>query len=367
MKPLRKIVSLALIFTLSVLTLAEEKPHESMSPYEVYRLTEYIRWYPAIEQQTMMGKWLEENELGAWTHSGRVGADDRTVITPQADVNYGYSWFNVSDGPMIIELPAYGRYSSLSIFDMNHFIEDVIVDAKKPIVVRLASQKAPVEDSHEVIVGTNSGLAFLRMVIPTPDDEADIMALTEKIRTTGGAGSESFIIPDFTAKERAAAMAIIKDYSLKQKTGNKLFGKSSQGIGDLDRAAGVFLGQLGIPSEFVQYTQYVVAPDGERLGGQGSYTITVDPEGMIRDQSGYWSITVYNMEDRYLIQNSLDTYSITSYTAIANSDGSYTVRINPDGVGENAIPTVGKTIYAVMRVYQPVGTVDFPTLEIEDE
>ena len=88
---------------------------------------------------------------------------------------------------------------------------------------------------------------------------------------------------------------------------------------------------------------------------------------MIRDESGYWSITVYNMTDRYLIPNSQGVYSITSYNAQPNDDGTYTIRINPDGKGENAIPTMKNDIYAVMRVYQPQGIVEFPPVEEDNK
>ncbi|UCF38873.1 MAG: DUF1214 domain-containing protein [Acidobacteriota bacterium] len=358
------LVFIAIALILSNLSLAQEKQDGALSTFEQFRLTDYIHWYSAIEQQAMMDEWLKNHQLGTWSHSGRVGADDRTVITPQADVNYGYNWFNISNGPMVIELPEYERYSSLSIFDMHHFVEDVIVNPNKPIVIRLANQKSPRDEAHDVVLSTNSGLAFLRMVIPAAEDEADVMRLTREIKTTGGDGTEPFIIPSFTDKERSVALEIIKDYGFKQKTGNNMFGKTSQGVGDLDRAAGVYLGQLGIPAEFVQYTQYVRTADGEALGGDGHYEIRIDPKGLIRDKSGYWSITLYNMEDRYLISNPQGRYSITSYTAAANSDGTYTVRTNPDGKGENAIPTMKKPVYAVMRVYQPMGTIDFPPISV---
>ena len=362
MKIFGNLACVLIVLFLSNVSLAQEKQNRTLSTFEQFRLTEYIHWYSAIEQQTMMNDWLKKHELGTWSHSGRIGADDRTVITPQADANYGYCWFNISNGPMVIKLPEYERYCSLSIFDMNHFVEDVIVNPDKPIVIRLANQKSPREEAHEVVLRTNSGLAFLRMVIPTPEDEAEVLKLTKKIRTTGGNGAEPFIVPSFTDEERSVALNIIQDYGLKQKTANKMFGKTSQGVGDLDRAAGVYLGQLGIPAEFVQYTQYVKTKDGKQLGGDGHYEITVDPKGMIRDKDGYWSITLYNMEDRYLIPNLQERYSITSYTATANSDGTYTVRINPEGKGENAIPTMRKPVYAIMRVYQPKGTIDFPPI-----
>jgi len=142
-----------------------------------------------------------------------------------------------------------------------------------------------------------------------------------------------------------------------------MFGKTSQGVVSLDRAAGVYLGQLGIPADFVQYTQYIKTPDGKQLGGNGHYEININPKGLIRDDKGYWSVTLYSMEDRYLISNPQGRYSISSYTAIANSDGTYTVRINPNGEGENALPTMSKPVYAIMRVYQPDGIIDFPPIE----
>ena len=100
------------------------------------------------------------------------------------------------------------------------------------------------------------------------------------------------------------------------------------------------------------------------MGGGGAYELTIDPKGMIRDKSGYWSVTVYSMEDRYLIPNPQDRYSISSYTAMPNPDGTYTVRINPEGSGKNAIPTMKQSVYAVTRVYQPKGTVDFPPIQV---
>lgn len=264
---------------------------------------------------------------------------------------------------MVIELPHYRRYSSVSVFDMMHFVPAVTVGATKPIVIRLASQPSPVADAHDVLVDTVSGLAFLRMVMPEPSDEAEVLALTEQIRTSGGDGELPFLVPDFTDEEYRAGLEVIKQYSMPLTSSLKIFGTREQGGGDLDRCAGVFLGQLGIPASFVQYTQYVQL-DGEPLGGDASYTITVPAERIVHDD-GYWSLTVYDMEDRYLIPNPQDRYAISSYNAIPNADASCTIRIDPDGTGENAIPTMGKPIYAIMRAYQPCGTVAFPPIHAD--
>jgi len=97
-------------------------------------------------------------------------------------------------------------------------------------------------------------------------------------------------VTGLAAAERERALAPIRQYALALRDGDKLFGKTTQGIGDLDRAAGVFLGQLGIPAAFVQYMQYVTTEDGAMLGGNEAYRITIDPAGLIRDGSGYWSV-----------------------------------------------------------------------------
>ncbi len=61
------------------------------------RLVEFIHWYPAIEQAKMRDQWLTQYTEGQWQFSGKVTAEDRTVVTPQVAVNYGYTWFNISN------------------------------------------------------------------------------------------------------------------------------------------------------------------------------------------------------------------------------------------------------------------------------
>lgn len=69
------------------------------------------------------------------------------------------------------------------------------------------------------------------------------------------------------------------------------------------------------------------------------------------------------MKDQYLIPNDKSRYSFTSYEAKPNSDGTYTLRINPDGDGENAIPSAGVDFYGVFRVYNPVEDLSFPEIK----
>lgn len=328
------------------------------------RVAEYVHWYPAIRQTQMRDEWLAEHRPGEWQVTGVVTAKDRTVITPQADVNYGYSWFNISNEPVVITMPAYDRYYSLSVFDMHHHME-VFVTPDKPVVVRLPSQQSPLQDAHEVVLQTYQGLVFTRQVVV--DNEAEVLALAEQMSITGGGGTKPFIVPEFTSEETEAGDKVIQEYALRQPGARRLFGSPYEGVGDLDRAAGVFLGQLGTQFYIVDYAQYLVDQHGESLTGTSDYEMVVPASlPLVKDDKGYWNFTIYSMEDRYLIPNDQGKHVISSYTADENEDGSVTIRVNPQGNGDNALPTAGQRFYGVFRVYQPVDGVEFPKLKKVD-
>jgi len=61
MKIFRNLVFIAVAIIFSNVSLAQEEQDSSLSTFEQFRLTEYIHWYPAIEQQTMMNDWLKNH------------------------------------------------------------------------------------------------------------------------------------------------------------------------------------------------------------------------------------------------------------------------------------------------------------------
>jgi len=323
-----------------------------------YTVQDYIHWYPAIKQAEMRDEWLEKHEFGQWQFTGQVTAAERTVVTPQADTNYGYSWFNISNQPVVITMPAYDKFHSLSVFDMHHFME-VVVAPEKPVVVRLPHQHSPFDDAYEIVLQTYQGLAFTRQVIVDNADE--VMDLASRFEITGGGGDAPFIIPDFPPEIAEAGFAIIKEYGENfVPDGTKIFGSPYEGVGDLDRAGGVFVGQLGTQARYVNYAQYVRDDRGDALSGERSYELTVPASGLLRSDKGYWSLTIYNVADRYLIPNEKGVYSINSYQAVFNDDGSATLSVNPDGDGANGIPTAGLDFYGVFRAYEPEPDLVFP-------
>ncbi len=172
-----------------------------------------------------------------------------------------------------------------------------------------------------------------------------------------------FVVPSFSKAVKDAGLKKIDTYVNQGNDAAKYFTSPYEGGGDLDRAAGALAGQLGTQARYAQYGPLVFDQNKERLSGKESYEIVVPKEGLIRNDNGYWTVTIYSFADRYLIPNKKEIYHISSYNAKANPDGTYTIRINNEGIGENAIPSNGVDFYGIFRVYEPVKNVKFPVIK----
>ncbi|MCK5819907.1 MAG: DUF1214 domain-containing protein [Psychromonas sp.] len=308
---------------------------------------EYIKEFPNQEQVKMMTKWLDNNDKGTFQFSGLVDPTDDTVVTPQATVNYGYNWFSVSDAPAIINTPKYGRFFSVSIFDMKHNIPAVITSPDKPILIKRPGQTVPKGDFYVVNLETDQGLVFTRMVIV--DNLKEVMNLSEEITMQGGKGDMRRTVQKFSEKSEKDGLAII-DTVISTLNPDDAFGKVSDDISFLNLAAGVKLGQLGTPSETVRYGIMLTDANGKALNGQNTYKVTVPANLYLK--GGYYSVTLYGTDNQLLIENDLNIYDRTTYSSKINPDGTYTLTLSPSGKGVNGIPT-GKDFYGILRAYVP--------------
>jgi len=309
---------------------------------------DYIKEYPNQEQTRMMNAWLETNEPGTFVFSGLVDPSNKTVVTPQATVDYGYNWFSVSNGPAIINTPSYDKFFSVSVFDMNHNIPAVIVSPDKPIAIVRPGQAVPEGDFTVVELETDQGLASTRMVVVDNMDE--VRELSKAITMTGGDGDMTRAVATFSPAVEKAALAEIQRTDVDFDP-DVAFGKKSGDVDPLVLARAVSLGQLGTPTDSVRYSVIFTDDSGAPFTGEDSYVMTV-PAGIVHDD-GYYSITLYGTDDKALIPNAQGRYDRTTYSSTPNADGTYTLALNPAGEGTNAIPT-GKPFYAVLRAYVPV-------------
>jgi hypothetical protein len=96
--------------------------------------------------------------------------------------------------------------------------------------------------------------------------------------------------------------------------------------------------------------------DGQPLDGAHRYELRLTSPPPV---DAFWSLTMYDVPDFYLVANSIDRYSIGDRTPglQAGPDGSVTIYLQTDSPGPereaNWLPTPAGAFRPVMRMYQP--------------
>jgi hypothetical protein len=94
--------------------------------------------------------------------------------------------------------------------------------------------------------------------------------------------------------------------------------------------------------------------DGDQLDGRHRYTLTFGQDPPV---DAFWSITMYDLPDFYLVANPIGRYSIGDRTPglRRDSDGSLTIVIQHDPPAEtrNWLPAPAAPFRPLMRLYQP--------------
>jgi hypothetical protein len=98
--------------------------------------------------------------------------------------------------------------------------------------------------------------------------------------------------------------------------------------------------------------------DGDRLDGRNRYTLTFGQEPPV---DAFWSITMYDLPDFYLVANPIGRYSIGDRTPGLRRarDGSLTIVIQHDRPADtsNWLPAPAALFRPIMRLYQPQAAV----------
>jgi hypothetical protein len=108
------------------------------------------------------------------------------------------------------------------------------------------------------------------------------------------------------------------------------------------------------------YASVYVDGDGQQLNGDHRYEVRFEQPPPAH---AFWSLTMYDMPDYYLVANPIDRYSIGDRTpGLATAvDGSVTVRMQRDEpepeAGVNWLPTPAGDFRPLLRIYIPDATV----------
>lgn len=139
----------------------------------------------------------------------------------------------------------------------------------------------------------------------------------------------------------------------------------------LTRAASARLGLWGNHAYEAAYSPIYVDGAGEQLNGANSYTLRFEQDPPC---DAFWSVTMYDADEFFLVDNPIDRYSIGDRTPglVRGADGSLTVFIQheePSGADAKAnwLPCPAGTFRPMLRIYVPrdpifSGEYEFPPI-----
>jgi hypothetical protein len=118
------------------------------------------------------------------------------------------------------------------------------------------------------------------------------------------------------------------------------------------------LGIYGNSSEEVFYASPQTGPDGKVLDSRKRWVLHFEP-GHLPPAKEFWSITMYKLSERLLVENHLNYYSIGDRTPglKRGANGSLEIYIQNENLGaENAsnwLPAPASPFFFVARLYGP--------------
>jgi len=130
----------------------------------------------------------------------------------------------------------------------------------------------------------------------------------------------------------------------------------------MKRAVGAAMGIYGNSKEEAYYTAYAVDNDRNPLDGSKNYVLHFSKD-QVPPVKFFWSMTMYNLPQRLLVQNQVNRYAIGSRTSglQTNPDGSVDIYLQSKSPGSqkesNWLPSPPTgPYYMILRMYGPQGT-----------
>lgn len=222
----------------------------------------------------------------------------------------------------------------------------------------------PLDDKKMAGLGFISYFNALLPFMPPAASEKASMARFAKIGIGAGKPFDaSKLDPAIrAAMEQGVADAEkeLKDMALLKTSASGFFG-SRQELGKdylTQRSLGAMLGIYGNSTAEAVYGAYQIAPDGKPLDGNKKWVLRYAP-GQLPPVNEFWSITMYNVPQRQLVENPINRYSIGDRTAglKKGKDGSLEIYVQSDSPGpdkeSNWLPTPKGPFFMASRMYGP--------------
>jgi hypothetical protein len=129
----------------------------------------------------------------------------------------------------------------------------------------------------------------------------------------------------------------------------------------MERAVGAAMGIYGNSKEEAYYTAYALDADKKPLDGSKNYVLHFS-KAQVPPVKFFWSMTMYNLPQRLLVDNAINRYAIGSRTPglKTNPDGSVDIYLQSKSPGtdkeSNWLPSPSTgAYYVILRMYGPQG------------
>jgi len=227
----------------------------------------------------------------------------------------------------------------------------------------------PVWDANKAEgIGFISYLNALLPFMPTVPSERQMMVRFARIGIGPGVPFDpAQLDPSIRAAMEdgvASAAQELKAKALTQTSSQGFFG-TRQELGPdylTFRAMGAMLGIYGNSSEEAFYASQQTGPDGKVLDGRKRWVMRFEPS-QLPPVTEFWSITMYKLPERLLVENPLNRYSIGDRTPglKLGADGSLEIYIQNENPGpdkaSNWLPAPAGPFFFVARLYGPKSSV----------
>ncbi len=367
-------IALSLIIFISGAAVAAERPSDAeLQAFKIYHHAVYLVTTAAQAGGT--------NKLHHTTELPTEGTDP--VVTPALDHIYSKAVLDLTDGPVIVELPKVenDRYFSIQIADQEHYtIYDEIKPVGKYAIVRKGRNMEVPFDATVIESPGNYPHLFIRVQVYDPADIANVIPIQQKIKLTA-VSSQTLIIENpvkFTLQTQdvypqneellAAEInfdredylrvseyigAVAPKFSVTGNTG--MFGPIDSPepfSNDPEYRAAAMVGHLGFPIHHAYYSPYFTNCNDEVLNGDKAevFVFPYKPKGV----ELFWSVTRYSALTRNTIAGKNDLFN--AYNTKPDTDGNITVTFSIEDPknGTYWMPVnAGEPYYFVVRYYKP--------------
>ena len=301
-----------------------------------FGVTDYA--YKVSETDFNIKRSLAKAPINQWAHQSDVSnVKTQQVIRENQDVIYSSAVVDVRQGATI-SVPASETYHIIEIIDQQNYIVDVVYPGKSITIT---------PDNL-----TYGNYVYLNMRIRKLSDEKGGIAKTLKLQRMASIVANSSVpyeTPDIVIDQKKMEqirMALIKDVQAgRLQDTSKAQGSPFQ-TNPQDHLYATAYGWGGLSVEHAAYlpiTNKTEIKDGKAVPS----SLTFMPPEIHYGRGGFWSITTYNSEG-WLAKNKA---AISNSEAVANPDGSYTIRFNSPG-SPNNIDTPSP-FTALLRIYVP--------------